>query len=1233
MKTIANFILPYLIRFTKYINSLISLHKLDKTTSINSLAPKIITDTAELENVKSYLENLKSSLDTDGVNNIAITGGYGSGKSTILRTFQFHHEEYEYLPISLASFKDNKENQNEIEDSVFERRLEVSILQQIFYHVKPSRIPDSRFKRIINLTQKKIIFQIAFITIWLICILFLVKFEYIENLNPRIWSLNLRFDWFTFSITAFFFCGLAYFIKLIIRLLGNSKISKLNIKGELEIGQDVEKSVFNQHLEEILYFFERTKYNVVVIEDLDRFESTDIFTKLREINILINNSEQVERKVKFIYAIRDDMFKDANDRVKFFDFIIPVIPFINPSNASDQLTKLLNQSGIAEDALSKEMREDVCNYISEVDMRLLTNIFNEFLQYKKTLPDSLSYDRLFAMIIYKNLFPNDFGLLSSNKGDLYEVISRKNQIIKQLTDQITKEIEIAEAEIEKMKNESIDSVRELRMIYLGTLVNNLPGFASFHINKPIGFKDALEDDIFHALQKMPKIIFNRYLKSYGNSYNLEEKIYSDINFSSIENKINFNYSYSERERIINDKINGNIESLKLTIQKLNYQKLKTESLCLKDLLNQIENETYFGVYKNNYLLRYFLLNGYIDEEYLDYISVFHEISLTRKDLEFEKKIKAGEIYPFDYPINNPIKVTRRIQERYFETTSVLNYNVVDCLLLYETSNQKKIDTLFELLNTNKSPKIIEFINSYINEESSQLPRFIKYLVIKVPDIWIKLKDIYNLSDELLKKYVKLFFEFANPEDIGRITKRRSFDSFLSEIPDFIKFANSIKNANGFISYLENYGTIFVKNLEYNEDDNESYFEYLYANKYYTLNEKNIFAILKRNNISINRTDFHKSPFSTLYRVNALTLMIEYIKSSPEIFLKNIVLKSPEKIDEPEEIVSIILNSEIVSSEIKDLFLDKLENRIQYINGINEFSNKSLVFKLNKVAPTWQNAFDYYLSSENSELNIDLINFLNFEVNYFELGKTKLQDVNTTDSEKLAEFDEKIVHCKDLSKPAYHNLISGLNKNRNFTDLSAITTEMAEALIEKGIIALSNRNITSLLSVSSSMHIHLIEKNFDLFLSSYNDYGLDEKDWVMMLSSVSLSRQNKIKIIQTIDESIITDNEDIAVIVCNLLPDEHIVTVSYSLMDALLILNVEPKQKIILFTHYINSFDTDDIQSLVTKLGSEYELLFESDKELKFENNQINFQLFSELKAKELIKDFNQNKVEINVKTL
>ncbi|WP_225370228.1 YobI family P-loop NTPase [Methanobrevibacter arboriphilus] len=64
-------------------------------------------------------------------------------------------------------------------------------------------------------------------------------------------------------------------------------------------------------------FFEATGHNVVIIEDLDRFQETEIFTKLREINLLINNSNKIDRHVTFIYAIRDEMFTDK-DRTKFF---------------------------------------------------------------------------------------------------------------------------------------------------------------------------------------------------------------------------------------------------------------------------------------------------------------------------------------------------------------------------------------------------------------------------------------------------------------------------------------------------------------------------------------------------------------------------------------------------------------------------------------------------------------------------------------------------------------------------------------------------------------------------------------------------------------------------------------------------------------------------------------------------------------------------------------------------
>lgn len=104
-------------------------------------------------------------------------------------------------------------------------------------------------------------------------------------------------------------------------------------------------SIFDKYLDEILYFFEASKYNVVIFEDLDRFDIIDIFEKLRELNELINNSEQIDRRVVFIYAIKDDIFGDVDsdkltkDRTKFFDFIIPVIPIINASNSGDLLKK------------------------------------------------------------------------------------------------------------------------------------------------------------------------------------------------------------------------------------------------------------------------------------------------------------------------------------------------------------------------------------------------------------------------------------------------------------------------------------------------------------------------------------------------------------------------------------------------------------------------------------------------------------------------------------------------------------------------------------------------------------------------------------------------------------------------------------------------------------------------------------------------------------------------------
>lgn len=551
-----------------------------KNTIISSLAPKVLIKGEDIEKIQPYLDKLNETLDTNGINNIALTGGYGSGKSTIIKTFKYLNPQYEYLNISLASFNKNENNdllspvEKKLQKEELERLLEVSILQQIFYHVKPDEIPESRFKRIINIPNWKIwSISIGFI-LWVSSSILLLKYDYLDKINPNAWNIKQTFDWFAFSIFFIAFIGVGLFSRLIIRLFGNSKINKVNIKGELELGDNVNKSVFNEHLEEILYFFERTKYNVVIIEDLDRFDSTDIFTKLREINILLNNSKLINREINFVYAVGDDLFDDKKERVKFFEYIIPVIPFINSSNADEQLRTLIKEAGLDKNIFTREFISDTTTFIDDIDMRLLTNIFHEFVIYRKILKSDLikKNDELFAIITYKNIDPKDFNLLNKREGKLYELINNKKKYTKELIEKIENQIAYKLSQINNIDSHFLDDLNDLKNIYFSKILSKLPHNAL--IDKTI-----LDLD-FEELIEKEKLVY-KYLP--GGYYQLYDNTFS-FKFSEIEYEVNSNNTYEDRAKLISSKFNHKVDSLKSEIEKLKQKKLEIEHWDLKQIL-------------------------------------------------------------------------------------------------------------------------------------------------------------------------------------------------------------------------------------------------------------------------------------------------------------------------------------------------------------------------------------------------------------------------------------------------------------------------------------------------------------------------------------------------------------------------------------------------------------------------------------------------------------------------
>ena len=129
-------------------------------------------------------------------------------------------------------------------------------------------------------------------------------------------------------------------------LLKSIGIKRVEVSGAgigglgFEVPESVNHSLLNHNVKALIKFFAKSKYTIVIFEDIDRFDDIRIFTKLREINLLLNNSPLIaERKkpIRFIYALREDIFGDETEKTKFFDFVIPIIPRINASTSRTDL--------------------------------------------------------------------------------------------------------------------------------------------------------------------------------------------------------------------------------------------------------------------------------------------------------------------------------------------------------------------------------------------------------------------------------------------------------------------------------------------------------------------------------------------------------------------------------------------------------------------------------------------------------------------------------------------------------------------------------------------------------------------------------------------------------------------------------------------------------------------------------------------------------------------------------
>lgn len=1072
----------------------------------NSLSP---IANADRENYYSNALNwaLNNRKEND-IKNIAITGPYGSGKSSILKTFQkrYNGNGLHFLNISLATFKEGiaeaKPPFPPKEDVL--RLIELSILQQIFYHEEDHKIPDSRFKKIKNHKKKNVVWNTIGVFFFILAIGFLWMPELLERLTKTKF-LPFTIEALHYLSLAVTIIGLLTIVYKSIWIISSIRISKLKIQNaEFEINEKINTSILNQHIDEILYFFEVRPYNVVVIEDLDRFEQTEIFTKLREINLLINNSKKVKREVVFIYAVRDDMFKDK-ERTKFFDFIIPIIPVINSSNSKEMLIdkKKTNNYDISDDLL-----DNISLFID--DMRLLHNITNEFFMYYQNLNKTLNQDKLLSILVYKNIFPNDFTLLSNNGGVLFQAIHNKRNYVNSEILDIEENISLLKDQIKSFESLKIKDLKELRSIYIFKYVQKLNTTPSFYIDyKSYRGEELLEDEVFEYIV-CGKASYDD-LSIYNSNPNLYRKKSSSISFTfqEIEKEVDPNFTYSERKALIEEWNQNKVEILKNKLVGLDEKKAQVKGFKIKELLYKGHLKLNIPDVQQSNLVNVLLRHGYIDEDYLDYISIFYEGSITKSDHQFLLNVKSQTGSDFDYKLNKTDKLIDKINLIDFEGEYILNFELVDFVLQSSKCREKR-EYIFKQLK-NESKISIEFIDGFV-KNGVNVKQFFKGLCKSWINIWSFIEVESNFTKEKKNQYFKLIIEFAEVSDIRKISKKSSLLKFLHEKEN--DFINSIQNKEKLKEIIE------ALDIKFNALDEEmvpnEILSFVYENNHYAINPKMVEVIIKARG-NFNRVYFDTKNFSSVLN-SGCDILIKYVFENISKYVNDVYVQIDFNNNEDESALVTMLNSEDLSMEDKIQVVQKVETKITDLSLIDSFEIDNILLKESKVQPTWDNVFGHYKNSEDKFSNL-LIHFINQAENASELSKNLiLKDIDGED--KYETFTISLIKTEKIVNPSYDLIIKSIPQSLKQLNFEGISKEKAELLLINRIVEFNVENLNSIKSVYESLHVKFIEYSKAYFLKNVSDYELDRNDLLMLLKSSVLTTEEKNLILEIVDESIV-----------------------------------------------------------------------------------------------------------------
>ena len=1012
--------------------------------------------------ISVYEEAIEFVFDNSDVTNIAISGAYGAGKSSVIESYEKKHDDKNFLHISLAHFEPTE--RNESEDSVKETTLEGKILNQLIHQIPVDRIPQTNFRVKKDVGRRNIIIITILLYVLLGSITFISMSNKIQNwvdalCDGRLKSLLAIFtNDFTVFFAAIALAGSAFIcIYNAVKVQKNKNLfHKVTVQGNtIEIFENKDESYFDKYLNEVLYLFEQVEADVIVFEDMDRFNSNVIFERLREVNNLVNvhkynkfknkkrhklinkifrRKEKQYKPLRFFYLLRDDVFV-TKDRTKFFDYIIPIVPVLDGTNSYDQFIRHLKQGNILE-KFDSTFLQRLALYID--DMRVLKNVYNEFLVYMYRLNNTdLNWNKMLAIIVYKNIFPRDFCNLQLGKGYVHELFEQKENLSKETIGKLEEEKQLIQEKITYINKENLTDVQELNDAYEAKY-NRLPRDSWYNQLTQEGRKekDKLEKE------KRIEVIDNR---NKGMMTELEVKL------QDIEQRISATKTKLLSELITRD---------------------NTDSIFMIKSINPIGEENQYNEIKGSdylELLKFLISNGYIDETYNDYMTYFYEDSLSAHDKMFLRRITDKKGSDYEYSLKDVEKVLSspvlRVVDFYEEET--LNFNLLKGLLVNQ-ENPKYQKYLSALIKQMKDNKDTEFISKFY--DSTQ---FDKTFIIKLNEQWTDFFSYIAVNKILPLKQIRGFsldsLCLLDENKIQDINVEGCLTDYISNQSDYLNIQNP--DVAKIISQFCILG-VKLKKIEI-DTANKDLIVGVYENNLYELTFENIKLMIKSMYGEYDSYNIEHRNY-TVIQGKSESPLAKYIAENINRYANEYLKNCNGYIEDSEDVAIKFINDENVLGDIQEKYVNVLKTVISDISVIqnkklwNEMLDKRIIKK------TVPNIIHYYTEYCCDSQLIKFINECDAGMDYSHIE-------NEFGGEIARQFFDSVAVNNEIKTSRYQEILCNMGYGYDVYDTYDISDDKMEVLIKKDVIEMNNVGLEYIRNHYKKYTALYIDENIEAYL--------------------------------------------------------------------------------------------------------------------------------------------------------